>query len=191
MSRFTVRPATAEDSGTVAALHLRSWRAGYTGIMSPATIAGLDLADWTRRTRQWYVEVPPGVQHLVAVDTTTATLAGITSIGAYRIDERSDVLDEAAGEVYGLYVDPPSWGRGAGRALMRAALSALWTAERWPVRIWVLRDNGRARRCYERWGFAVDGTTAAVAIAGTGKLLKVRYTRTDSPEAVDPGKRQE
>jgi hypothetical protein len=39
--------------------------------------------------------------------------------------------------------------------------------------LWVLRDNWRARRFYERAGFAPDGATNV--LTGLGDVLEVRY----------------
>jgi len=41
--------------------------------------------------------------------------------------------------------------------------------------LWVLADNARARRFYERAGFAPDGATSI--LAGLGGVLELRYSR--------------
>ena len=41
--------------------------------------------------------------------------------------------------------------------------------------LWVLRDNQRARRFYERAGFAPDG--AINVLTGLGGVIEVRYQR--------------
>jgi ribosomal protein S18 acetylase RimI-like enzyme len=79
------------------------------------------------------------------------------------------------GELYALYVTPVWWSAGAGRALMGSVLAAL-KAERYRrVVLWVLADNARARRFYDRAGFAPDGGTNM--LTGLGGVLEVRYTR--------------
>ena len=80
------------------------------------------------------------------------------------------------GELYALYVTPAWWSTGTGRALMGSVLAAL-EAERYRrVVLWVLADNARARRFYERAGFAADGGTNI--LTGLGGVLELRYTRT-------------
>lgn len=67
-------------------------------------------------------------------------------------------------ELHALYVLPASWGRGVGRRLLAVA---------GPVReLWVLRDNARARRFYERHGWRPDGAEATPAGA-----VELRYRR--------------
>lgn len=44
------------------------------------------------------------------------------------------------------------------------------------MRLWVLKHNARARRFYERAGFAPDGAEEAEEIAGA-RVPEVRYAR--------------
>ncbi len=55
-------------------------------------------------------------------------------------------------QLYALYVLSSCYGHGVGRALLDQALR-----ER-PAQLWVAKDNARARRFYEKNGFAADGT---------------------------------
>jgi GNAT superfamily N-acetyltransferase len=56
-------------------------------------------------------------------------------------------------QLHALYVLSAYWGQGVGRRLLAAA---------GPVQeLWVLRDNARARRFYERHGWRPDGAAAA------------------------------
>jgi ribosomal protein S18 acetylase RimI-like enzyme len=79
------------------------------------------------------------------------------------------------GELYALYVTPAWWSAGVGRALMGSVLSALEDDGYRRVVLWVLADNARARRFYERAGFAADGGTNI--LTGLGGVLEIRYTR--------------
>lgn len=70
-------------------------------------------------------------------------------------------------ELHALYVLPAYWSRGIGGRLLAAA---------GPVReLWVLRDNARARRFYERHGWQPDGEEAAPAGA-----VELRYRRSEA-----------
>jgi len=64
-----------------------------------------------------------------------------------------------------LYVLPDCWGRGTGGLLLELAgpVSSLW----------VLEDNGRARRFYERRGWSPDGE-----VLEAFGVRELRYTRT-------------
>jgi len=69
-----------------------------------------------------------------------------------------------------LYTDPRVWGRGAGRALMDAALAGLPEAT-----LWTAEQNTRARRVYERYGWRPDGGRREKTYAGV-TFTELRYT---------------
>jgi GNAT superfamily N-acetyltransferase len=77
--------------------------------------------------------------------------------------------------VYAIYVDPPSWGTGAGRALMDAAVAHLRGYGLTPVRLWALDGNERAARFYRRYGFVADGATGTDPLGG-GEVPTIRFT---------------
>ena len=54
---------------------------------------------------------------------------------------------------------PERWGSGVADALHDAALAALGCAE---VKLWVLEENARARRFYEKRGWVRNGETRVV-----------------------------
>jgi hypothetical protein len=58
---------------------------------------------------------------------------------------------------------------------MGSVLAALGEAGYVRVVLWVLADNARARRFYDKAGFAPDGGTNI--LAGLGGVLEVRYVR--------------
>jgi GNAT superfamily N-acetyltransferase len=59
-----------------------------------------------------------------------------------------------------LYVVPSAWGAGAAKALLDAALSAVWGVGHRSVLLEVIEAQGRARRFYEREGWWLDESTA-------------------------------
>ncbi len=86
-----------------------------------------------------------------------------------------DGLAGLVGELYALYVSPDWWSTGTGRALMSRVLVSLEAESYQRAILWVLADNTRARRFYERAGFAPDG--GINVLTGLGGVLEVRYTR--------------
>lgn len=77
------------------------------------------------------------------------------------------------GELYAIYALPEAWGSGAGPALMTAALAALRTGFE-TASLWVLEDNPRARRFYEREGWTRDGGRREEEFLGV-QVAEVRY----------------
>jgi GNAT superfamily N-acetyltransferase len=92
------------------------------------------------------------------------------------LPSRDDDADDTTGEVPMIYALPRAWGSGAGRELMAAAVEGLRGAGFRSVTLWVLDSNGRARRFYERAGFAPDGAAKSDTMAGA-PITEVRYRR--------------
>ena len=84
-----------------------------------------------------------------------------------------------ATELYALYVAPAHWSTGAGRALMGRVLAEA-QAEGYPrIVLWVLEQNARARRFYERAGFRLRGRTHQ--LDWLGGIPEVCYIRDLGP----------
>jgi GNAT superfamily N-acetyltransferase len=95
-------------------------------------------------------------------------IVGFASIGDSR-----DTGGEGEGELLSIYVLPEAWGSGAGAGLMAVARDAL--RARYPTSVlWVLEDNPRARRFYEREGWRTDGERRADEVLGIA-VAEVRY----------------
>ncbi len=155
----TVRRAVPDDIDGIARVQVGSWQVAYRGVVPDAHLDGLR---WEERAEGWrtiFDEGPvPGRAIFVAVDGGAVT--GFAACGP----------GDEAFELYAIYVAPERWGHGDGPALMRAVLEVASP----PVVLWVLADNPRGRRFYEKHGFAPDGTTR-VRETGGKPLEEVRY----------------
>jgi ribosomal protein S18 acetylase RimI-like enzyme len=89
---------------------------------------------------------------------------------------RAGAAEQATAELYAIYVAPQWWSAGAGRALMTAVLESARRARYGAINLWVLADNARARRFYERAGFAPTGESQL--LPGLGGVTEVRYQRS-------------
>jgi len=79
-------------------------------------------------------------------------------------------------ELYAIYVRPERISSGVGHALMAELTGRARAAGFEEMLLWVLKDNARARRFYERAGFAPDGTEEP--FEADGELVpEVRYVR--------------
>ena len=92
---------------------------------------------------------------------------------------------DADGELWGIYVLSEAWGSGAGKALMAAGVEALRESGCREVILWVLEDNPRARRFYEREGWVLDGERKEDEFLGVA-VTEVRYRRGLTPKGSDP-----
>ena len=91
----------------------------------------------------------------------------------------TDGEDGSVAELYALYVRPAWWSTGTGRALMERVLARTSGAGYRSITLWVLRDNLRARRFYERAGFAPDGATNV--LRRLADVTELRYRRALNP----------
>ncbi|MGI9092961.1 MAG: GNAT family N-acetyltransferase [Mycobacteriales bacterium] len=169
-----VRPAVRCDLRAVCTVRIESWRRAYAGIVPADYLAAMDVeADVARRAGRPWPDPSGSVETMVADED--GTVCGFVSFGPYRADDDSPEIP-AAGEIYAIYLPPDRLSSGVGRTLMRAALERIDERGLTPVLLWVLRDNARARRFYERAGFTVDGATHTFEVGGVF-LPEVRYRR--------------
>jgi GNAT superfamily N-acetyltransferase len=186
-----IRSASAADAGQIEAVMRASWRAAYEGIIAPDVIARVTAPDGGARVRQSF-RTRPWQKTIVAVagpaETTGERDPADGIVGYAFFGPEQDVLGAPwphplsdAGqqgriaELYALYVHPAWWSTGTGRALMDRVLATVSAAGYSSVMVWVLRDNARARRFYERAGFAPDG--ASHPLDGLGGVAEIRYQR--------------
>jgi ribosomal protein S18 acetylase RimI-like enzyme len=144
-----VRPLRVEDIEDIVDVHMGGWLTAYRGIVADEILDGLDRTAWLKRYRDQAAGDRPW-QTFVAVGERPL---GHVSFGPYR-EQDSEKIDPAVGEILSIYIDSSVYGTGIGGQLMTAALEMLPQRE---VRLWVLEENRRARRFYEKYGLRPDG----------------------------------
>jgi ribosomal protein S18 acetylase RimI-like enzyme len=164
---MAVRRAQAGDAAALGEIHVRTWRAAYEHVFGAARLAGMRAG---RRTEQWRGWLAQGVDAWVC-EGEDGSIVGFVWIGDSREAERE-------GELFAIYVLPEAWGSPAGRELMAVARDALRAA--YPTSIlWVLEDNPRARRFYEREGWSLDGGRKEEELLGA-IVTEVRYRLSET-----------
>jgi GNAT superfamily N-acetyltransferase len=140
-----VRRARPADARGIAEVHTRTWQAAYRHVFPAEVLENLDVED---RVRGWLERIEADMAVWVA--ETDDGIVGFVAAGPSR-------SEGGFGELYAIYVLPEAWGGGAGAALMAAFKD--WLAEEGytSAMLWVLADNPRARRFYEREGWQADG----------------------------------
>ena len=163
-----IRAAIPEDALAVARVHVRSWQAAYRGLIPQAYLDSLKPEVWAAKYGFQRTD-PERPTTLVAVDGDG--IRGLAMTGPYRGDDLTDVV-----ELLAIYADPQHWGAGVGRLLAAAAREQMRSDGFTEAALWVLDGNVRARRFYERDGWALDGARRTKTIAGA-ELDEVRYRR--------------
>jgi GNAT superfamily N-acetyltransferase len=172
-----LRAAVIDDAPGLAHVHLLAWRATYRGVMPDDFLDGLDQDDWTERWHKTLTgDRPP--EHrpedvIVAADAS-GEIIGFAVTGR----ERAFAPDcGERGELWAINLVPSAWGTGAGTQLLEAAERALLAAGHGEAVLWVVSQNARARRFYERSGWHPDGIEKHDDARGF-PLHELRYART-------------
>jgi GNAT superfamily N-acetyltransferase len=165
-----VRPADAADAADIATVHVASWQGAYRGLLPDGYLDGLDVARWAAGWERIFAQPAPGSIALVA--EAEGRVVGF----AHVMPSRDADAAPGTGEVSSIYALPHRWGTGVGRALLTAAETALRDGGCQAATLWVLRDNDRARRFYDRASWAPDGTEKTDEVAGV-PVVEVRYRR--------------
>ena len=150
---------TDEEIRGKAFVHWKSWQETYPGMMDEAYLASRTLEKCEEQAFRWRDNI------LFAKD-------GQRVIGFIGYGAAGEALPET-GEVFALYVLGAYCGQGVGTALMDAALARLAGYPR--VWLWVLKENKRAIRFYEKSGFRPDGAekfSETVGAAGIRMTLE-------------------
>jgi RimJ/RimL family protein N-acetyltransferase len=160
-----IRRAVVADAPAIAELHVRTWQSAYRHVFPAGPLDAMAADD--ARVEGWRQNVVDPDVPVFVVDEDG--IVGFVAVGPSR-DEDCD------GELWGIYVVPEAWGTGAGAELMRAGLDYLG-ARFGEAILWVLDDNPRARRFYEKHGWAPDGATKRGTHLGVD-VDEVRYRIT-------------
>lgn len=141
---FTLRIPGPADAAGLADLHVETWRETY-GSQMPAS--AFDDAARAARLEMWQGTLNlPNPAGTLQVAEAAGKLIGFA--GAMPSKDREAVRDL---HLRMLYVLADFHGTGAGQQLLDAVIGDS------PALLWVAEDNLRARRFYERNGFAADG----------------------------------
>jgi RimJ/RimL family protein N-acetyltransferase len=164
-----VRDAVPADAGEMAEVHVASWRAAYGGLLPPAVLDGLSVA---QRTRHWRHVLEPSSPDRVVVAEIDGRLVGFAHVGPAHDGD----VDPPTGQLGTLYLLPEIWGTGVGRAVHDAGLRHLADGGFERAVLWMLSTNHRARAFYERQGWTRDGRIRVQQFGGA-VVIDHRFTR--------------
>ncbi|MBW5481196.1 GNAT family N-acetyltransferase [Streptomyces bambusae] len=163
-----VREMSEADIEAVSTIRVRGWQAAYAGIVPGTYLDAMTVEDDADQRRQRFFRSGRRSTDLVASGDHGPVgwiCYGPGTPGAERV-----------GEVYALYVLPELIGQGVGRLLLGEAHARMKGQGFGTSVLWVLSDNRRARRFYERAGYQADGTTQNDVYDGI-TLPELRYQR--------------
>lgn len=153
MSSFHIRQAKVDDAAGIAKVHVGTWQYAYRGQIPDSYLQSLDVANRTERWKD-ILSHPEGSSHTI-VAVADDTVLGFCSIGHCRDKDMSANV----GELWAIYVDPKSMGKGIGSELMEKGLDYLRVQGYTKATLWVLSSNERTRKWYEAKGWREEGKT--------------------------------
>jgi GNAT superfamily N-acetyltransferase len=169
LPEVTIRAGVRGDAGAITDVQVASWRAGYAHVL-PESVLYADDFDGSRRRFWTGWRFAPG--HRLAVATIARRVVGFVSLGPERERARGST---GRGEIWAFYLHPDVWGSGIADRLIEHAHERLLAEGFVEAVLWVLDDNPRARRFYERHGWAATGIEATLDITGADPVTEVEY----------------
>jgi ribosomal protein S18 acetylase RimI-like enzyme len=149
VANLKLREAKPADAPKLAEIHVAAWRAAYRGLMPDDFLAALSVAE---RLKLWEREVTRRGPAKLALADLDGVLAGFCLFGPTRDETPSE-----AAEIYAVNVHPDFWRQGTGQLLCEHAVREAAAREYKAMTLWTMTGNDRARRFYERLGYAADG----------------------------------
>ena len=159
-----IRSAEQNDGAALGRIYCLSWQEGYKGILPEEYLSALTVEFCAPK------KIYPD-NNLVWEDASGG-LTGLVNLGASRDGE------VACGELRAIYVLPDAWGSGVAAGLFRAAVDRLKERGFDRFFLWVLEDNFRARRFYEKMGMKCTDERKAVNIGGK-ETAEVKYVNIE------------
>ena len=158
-----IRTATETDRYDIGRVYCESWKAAYQNLLP--------------RTYLDTLTPESCVPEKVSADDIVLEKRGAV-VGICHISEARDREDKAWGEVVAIYLLPEMWGTGVGSELLQEALKRLKENGFRNICLWVLKDNIRARKFYDKNGFQASGNEREIEIA-VCRVSEVEYSYYD------------
>lgn len=136
----------------MAEIQVASWRRAYSGIMSPSLLDALDI---NQKTDMWRNALERAGKGSYIVAEVNGRVEGFAVFGPAR-DQDLDGSETA--EIVSINIDPDKWGYGIGRSLLSYMIDRLNTDGFGSIYLWVVEQNERAIRLYQRNGFVREGS---------------------------------
>jgi ribosomal protein S18 acetylase RimI-like enzyme len=140
---YAIVPAGPGDAVELAKVHVQAWRETYPGMLPQVY---LDRMSVPMHARRWRHRLMTGAEVTLAAETPQGL------VGYCSGDWARDGARPGEAEIATLYVLRKAQRAGLGRRLLVGATRALAARGATSLVIWVLRDNERARRFYEKMG---------------------------------------
>lgn len=162
-----IRWAGIEDARNLGIVHSEAYRDAYKGIMTDEFLNAFIPA---ARETYFYNALFQGAER-IAILSVDGQAAGCLILRACSDED----LHIRSGEISALYLIPDYRGNGLGKRLLDWGLAQLNELGYATAALWVLKDNEKAIRFYEKYGFRHDGAERQI-LRGM-ELSQIRYLK--------------
>lgn len=166
VNAMIIKLASIDDAFIISHIHALSWKSVYKGILPQQYLDDIQDDSWVNVIQDWMKYNVITVQ--IAYDNDVPM--GCIAYGR----SRDDGLPHW-GEIVSLYFIPDYMGKGYGNKLMDKALFDMLQQGFKNVYLWVLEDNIRAQKFYEKNGFICSEEKNVIDISGQ-PFINIRYT---------------
>jgi len=162
-----IRRALLQDCPRMAELHVMSWRHAYGHFIKHDFLH--DPSALRRREEAFSKAVREDSEETYVYEEG-GLIKGILTIGDCRDADKGP----QAFELWGIYLDPGSIGRGIGRRLAEFCEAQARARGRSEIVLWTFEKNAAARAFYEHLGFKPDGARKTIDFFGE---YEMRYAK--------------
>ncbi len=162
---YKIRYAKLEDAKALGEIHSKSWKIAYKGMISDEILNNIT----SEKRERYFEKALSNKWEEDALIFLEDKAVGFICIGKCRDEDR----DEFYGEIWGIYLLPEFFNKGIGYELIKWGIKELKDRNYKRVTLWVLEENLKARRFYEKVGLHHDGTIKEIIIGES--LNEYRY----------------
>lgn len=159
---IVIRKARYTEIPILVKIQCAAWKAAFGDIITAATMD--KYTDEDKNTIMLRSVFNKGTGHMY--------IAGIDNKACGMLFWKP--IDRRGAEIVALHAIKRVWGKGVGRAMMDMALQDMFDEGFWAVKLWVFKNNIRARRFYEKCGFVPTGHER---VSKYDRAMEVQYRR--------------
>ena len=157
-----LRNATSEDSMALGNVYCYAWKEGYKNIIPQQFLDSLTVENSAPRPDR------------INCDNNCVAEYNGEIVGLVNYGQGREVENNNLGELRSIYVLADFWGKGVAPSLFKEAYAILQKRGYVGFYLWVLKENYRARRFYEKMGMVCSGDEKTIVIGGK-ELIESRY----------------
>ncbi len=152
-----------DDFEAIGNIYACSWKTAYRGIVPQSYLDGLNggRLSTTLANSQYDAFI---------------ILDGDKYVGTSSVCAARDEKKVGWGELISIYLLPEYFGKGYAKPLFDCSVNALVSEGFTNIYLWVLDENIRAKRFYEKQGFRHNGDQKSITI-GCKELQEIRYIK--------------